>query len=95
MIVFLDCAQLCLWKESEVSSHRSTVLCSNDDRFSLSGTSVILLEEVYGIDSDFELDFEKYVLSIVCRQRIITLAFCSHETLALWCSFLNGIFGKG
>ena len=92
----LDCAHLYLRKDNDVYSVRKSVISSSyDEKLMYSDTKLVLLEEFIGNVADFELDFEKHVLSIVCRRRVVTLAFYNRETLDCWSIFVNRIFGEG
>jgi len=53
------------------------------------------LEDYFGIDSQFELDKEKYVMSIICRRQVFTLAFHNQETLESCKDFISHHLGEG
>lgn len=96
LFVLPDCIHLCLRKESDASSFRlSFVAGSSDDKVSSQDMQLIALEEFFGTVSDFELDLETRVLSIICRRRVVTLAFYNRETLDCWSAFVNKFLGEG
>ena len=53
------------------------------------------LEDYFGIDSQFELDKERYVMSIICRRRVFTLAFHNETMLQSWRDFISHHLGEG
>jgi len=90
-VVFVsDCLHLCLRKEGDVSSRRPSLL----GRSAVDKTT-LPLEDYFGIDSQFELDKEKYVMSIVCRRQVFTLAFDNQTMLESWRDFISLHLGEG
>lgn len=53
------------------------------------------LEDFFGIECDFELDRERFVMSLVYRQCILTLAFHNRETLEGLKNFIRKHLGDG
>jgi len=90
--VLSDCLHLCLSKEGEIASRRSSfkaIARGTTDETTLP------LEDYFGIDSQFELDKEKYVMSIICRRQVFTLAFHNQEMLESWKDFISHHLGEG
>ena len=55
----------------------------------------IPLEKFFGIDSNTQLDKERYVLSIICQQETVVLAFQNKETLLTWQTAVRSHLGEG
>ena len=84
----LDCAHLCLLKDHDISSiHRSLAGGSSI----VPSSRLISLDHFLGTESEFELDSEKHVLSLICRHRIVTLAFHNQQTAHCWQAFIDHI----
>jgi len=92
MCLWPDCLHLCLRKEGEVSARRSSF--SVLSRASVDETT-LPLEDYFGIDSQFELDRERFVMSIICRRRVFTLAFHNQTMLKSWHAFISHHLGEG
>lgn len=88
----LDCLHLCLRKEGEACSRRS--LFTAMSRRS-AGETTLPLEDYFGIDLQFELDREKYVMSIICRRQVFTLAFHNQTMMESWRDFISHHLGEG
>jgi len=89
----LDCLHLCLRKEAgDITSRRSSFLVLS--RGAVDETT-LPLEDYFGMDSQFELDKERYVMSIICRRRVFTLAFDNQTILKSWRDFISIHLGEG
>ena len=55
----------------------------------------ISLESFCGICTGFQLDGESSVMAIICRQKVVLLAFINVETLRFWRAAVNKHLGEG
>jgi hypothetical protein len=83
---------LCLYKESELVSFDNKTL--GVGYTSTTMPLLIRFEEVFGVDSQFNLLCEKHVLSIICQHQIVTLAFYSQEMQKCWSTFVSNHAGQ-
>jgi len=88
----VDCLHLCLRKEGELVPGRSSFRVIGRGA---ADETTLPLEDYFGIDSQFELDREKYVMSIICRRQVFTLAFHNQEMLESWKDFISHHLGEG
>lgn len=57
--------------------------------------STIPLEDFFGLQHGFLFDKESHVLAIICRNRVVNLAFHSQETLDCWRLTILQHLGEG
>lgn len=67
----------------------------HSDCIKVPSKSTIVLEDFYGLNESLAFDKESRILSIVCRNRVINLAFHNQETLDIWRLTIIQHLGEG